>query len=184
MLEGIRKGTDVRPRNRPNKPQPVRGRFHRGTFRPYASRNYRTKRKPRWSAKHLTLAVTIIVLFGLAGFRWVTGGSEADKFACISPRVLDGDTIDCGVTRVRLQGIDAPELPGHCRPGRNCTPGDPYASTENLRRLVSGKTLQCRKTDTDGYGRTVARCKADDVDVSCAQIAGGYAVRRYAAILC
>ncbi|MDD3798293.1 MAG: thermonuclease family protein [Novosphingobium sp.] len=85
---------------------------------------------------------------------------------------------------MRLQGIDAPELPGHCRPGRNCTPGDPYASTANLSRLVNGKTLECRKTDVDHYGRTVARCKAGDVDVSCAQIAGGYAVRRYAMILC
>ena len=35
--------------------------------------------------------------------------------------VIDGDTIHCGYTRVRLAGIDAPEMPGHCQPGRACT---------------------------------------------------------------
>lgn len=139
-------------------------------------------RKPPWSVRSLLLTGIVLSLLAFSGFRWAT--SEASKFECTSPRVLDGDTFDCGTTRVRLEGIDAPELPGHCRPGRDCTPGDPYASTENLQRLVSGQTLQCRRTNTDSYGRTVARCEAGDVDVSCAQIAGGYAVRRYGPILC
>ena len=29
--------------------------------------------------------------------------------------VVDGDPLRCGSERVRLLGIDAPELPGHCR---------------------------------------------------------------------
>jgi hypothetical protein len=36
-----------------------------------------------------------------------------------------------------MQGIDDPEMPGHFRPGRRCTAGDPFASTENLRRLAA-----------------------------------------------
>jgi endonuclease YncB( thermonuclease family) len=85
---------------------------------------------------------------------------------------------------VRLFGIDAPELPGHCRPGRACTPGDPYASTENLRRLIGWSSLQCRSLDTDVYGRTVALCSAGQQDLSCGQLAGGYAVRRYGDVSC
>lgn len=178
----------MKRRYRPNKPQGVRGHFHRGEFRPYAPNRIYRNRKRGWSFRRTRSAVTLglfFALLALAGFRWVSGGSEADKFACTAPRVLDGDTMDCGGTRVRLEGIDAPELPGHCNPGRQCTPGDPYASTENLRRLTSSLELQCRKTDTDSYGRTVARCKAaGGVDLSCAQVAGGYAVKRYAPILC
>ncbi|MBA4087300.1 MAG: nuclease [Novosphingobium sp.] len=109
---------------------------------------------------------------------------SGDTFECSSVNVLDGDTFDCGSTRVRLQGIDAPELEGHCRPGRECAPGDPVASTDNLRRLATRNSVQCRKADTDAYGRTVARCTAGETDLSCAQIQAGYAIRRYALIMC
>jgi endonuclease YncB( thermonuclease family) len=114
----------------------------------------------------------------------VLAATSSDDVGCADPRVVDGDTLRCGGTRIRLQGIDAPELPGHCARGRACTPGDPFASTDNLRALVSGATMVCRQTDTDRYGRTVARCSVRGRDLSCAQIAGGFAVRRYAPISC
>jgi endonuclease YncB( thermonuclease family) len=103
---------------------------------------------------------------------------------CAAPRVLDGDTLRCGRTRIRLIGIDAPELPGHCARGRECVAGDAAASADSLRALVGGATVTCRKTDTDRYGRIVARCSVRDRDLSCAQLAGGFAVRRYAPISC
>jgi endonuclease YncB( thermonuclease family) len=114
----------------------------------------------------------------------VSVARSSDDVGCTDPRVVDGDTLRCGATRIRLQGIDAPELPGHCARGRACTPGDPFASTDNLRALVSGVAMVCRQTDTDRYGRTVARCSVRGRDLSCAQIAGGFAVRRYAPISC
>ena len=112
------------------------------------------------------------------------GGASSDTFTCSSPTVVDGDTLRCGTTRVRLQGIDAPEMPGHCRQGRECTPGDPYASADNLRRLVSGGTMSCRQTDTDHYGRVVAICEVGGNNLSCEQVRSGNAVRRYAPLSC
>ncbi|PJG49765.1 hypothetical protein CAF53_08755 [Sphingobium sp. LB126] len=103
---------------------------------------------------------------------------------CTSPKVLDGDTLRCGFTRIRLSSIDAPELPGHCRPGRECTPGDPYASTDNLRSLVKGQPVECRQVDTDHYGRAVAQCSVHGRDLSCAQYQGGFAVMRYGFLSC
>lgn len=103
---------------------------------------------------------------------------------CTSPQVLDGDTLHCGTTRIRLSSIDAPELPGHCRPGRECTPGDPYASTGNLRSLVAGQPVQCQQVDTDHYGRAVARCSVEGRDLSCARVEGGFAIRRYGFLIC
>lgn len=103
---------------------------------------------------------------------------------CESPRVVDGDTVRCGETLVRLSSIDAPELPGHCRRNRACTPGDPYASTENLRRLVGSNPLVCNQVDQDHYGRAVAFCTAAGVDLSCAQVGGGFAVQRYRELHC
>jgi endonuclease YncB( thermonuclease family) len=108
----------------------------------------------------------------------------ADSFVCDSPRVTDGDTIRCGVLRVRLASIDAPELPGHCRRGRTCASGDPFASKANLERMMTGAPTVCRQTDTDHYGRVVALCSAGGRDLSCAQVEGGYAIVRYGELTC
>lgn len=110
----------------------------------------------------------------------------AASFACVSPRHHDGDNVRCAnvAETIRLQGIDAPEMPGACRPGRRCTPGDPFAARDHLRGLTRGKTLQCQQEDVDQYGRIIARCAADGVDLSCAMIAAGQAVPRYAALDC
>jgi len=128
----------------------------------------------------LLVLLAIAALIGFLAPKWAT----SDNFACPAPHVVDGDTFHCGDRIVRLEGIDAPEREGQCQPGRNCAPGDPNASTAHLRRLIGGRTLQCVKSDTDQHGRTVARCSAGDIDLSCAQLKAGQAVARYATILC
>jgi endonuclease YncB( thermonuclease family) len=84
--------------------------------------------------------------------------------------VTDGDTIRCGGERIRLLGIDAPELPGHCRQGRNCAPGDPYASTASLETAMVG-SLTIERVGEDHYGRTLAVVAGDKGDLSCWQLA-------------
>jgi micrococcal nuclease len=109
---------------------------------------------------------------------------------CLIASVTDGDTLRCGDgTRLRLAAIDSPELPGHCRPGRNCAPGDPYAARANLRRLApEGSTIRYSVVDanqchrgfdwTDRYGRYVVRAwNGAGVELGAAQLAGGFAVR-------
>lgn len=93
---------------------------------------------------------------------------------------IDGDTIVCrvGFNRVhlRLNGIDSPELPDHCRPGRHCAPGDPYAAKANMARLIAAKRVEWADLGTDRYGRTIAEVRAGGVDVQCAQLRGGFAI--------
>jgi endonuclease YncB( thermonuclease family) len=84
-------------------------------------------------------------------------------------RVTDGDTIRCGEERVRLLGIDAPELPGHYRRGRECAPGDPVASTASLRAGMTG-ALRIERFGEDRYGRTLALVAGDQGDLSCWQL--------------
>jgi endonuclease YncB( thermonuclease family) len=108
----------------------------------------------------------------------------ADGFGCDNAQVTDGDTIRCGPLRVRLASIDAPEMPGHCRRGRVCTGGDPFASKANLERIIASGPTLCRQTDTDHYGRIVALCAAGGQDLSCAQVEGGFAVVRYGDLIC
>lgn len=107
-------------------------------------------------------------------------------FVCQSPYVSDGDTIRCSHGPVvRIARIDAPEMPGHCRPGRQCAPGDPYQSKAALIALIAGRDLACRPVSAsprggsayDRYGRIVARCSANGVDIGGYMVSRGYAVR-------
>lgn len=86
--------------------------------------------------------------------------------------------------RIRLIGIDAPELPGHCNPGRRCSPGDGAASRGMLRRLLQARPVRVIPQGRDDYGRMLARVTVNGVDVSCRMVALGAAVRRYARIAC
>ena len=156
--------------------------------------NVRFRKRAKRDLKASTQLVVSGALAGvLLGIGWIyadhlpfSGAVESrpSDVGCASPVVVDGDTLRCPSGRIRLASIDAPELPGHCRAGRECTPGDPYASTEHLRSLIAGNPIECRYVDRDRYGRTVARCTVKGVDLSCAQVSSGHAVRRYGLLIC
>lgn len=96
---------------------------------------------------------------------------------CVRPVALDGDTIKCaGGLRIRMSGIDAPELPGHCRATRVCAPGDPVKAKVDLANLMVGKRVTYRTIKLDLYGRTVAVVYVRSFNASCAQLAAGNAI--------
>ncbi len=112
-------------------------------------------------------------------------------FLCLAALAIDGDTLHCANVRaangdVRLARIDAPEMTGHCRKGRHCAPGDPFASRRSLQALLT-KPVTCIQVDAspfwsgfqayDRYGRLVARCIANGSDLGKSQLAAGMAIR-------
>ena len=102
--------------------------------------------------------------------------SVAERQPLSGCSVSDGDTIRCQGERIRLLGIDAPELAGHCRAGRNCVAGDPLRSKLALEQALAGKRLTIERVGKDRYGRTLGVIYADGRNVSCQLVAGGYAV--------
>lgn len=109
------------------------------------------------------------------------------QFQCVSPTHHDGDAIKCeniGTKSMRLYAIDAPEMPGACRRGRDCTPGDPFKSRDNLTRITANKPVRCRVRGIDHYKRYVVQCYAASVDISCAQVRDRQAVERYTKLEC
>ena len=73
--------------------------------------------------------------------------------------VIDGDTLSADGERLRIEGIDAPELSQVCK----AADGAPYACGEEARRaliaLVSGRGFECTGTRRDRYGRLLVVCK-------------------------
>ena len=125
----------------------------------------------------------IVAFLGAAGIAFDKANVNAPDLACYQPDTVDGDTFRCDGQRVRLVGIDAPEMPGHCRPGRRCVDGDPHAAKDYLSSITRTR-VECASEGTDKYGRTLGRCKADGVDLSCAMLEAGHAERRYGFIMC
>lgn len=100
------------------------------------------------------------------------------SLALASCTATDGDTIRCGDERIRLTGIDAPEL-GRCDSRRRrCAPGDGKASRQALQRLVAGRDLTIVRLGRDRYGRTLAVVFADDRNLACQQLRAGQAIYR------
>ena len=89
-------------------------------------------------------------------------------------RVVDGDTIDLNGQKVRLFGIDAPEKTQSCdRHGQSWACG--AWSVGMLERAIGSAAVVCTAQDTDRYGRLVATCTADGVDLARAQVQAGAA---------
>lgn len=115
-------------------------------------------------------SAAIIALYGSL-LNWQGQGETV-----IGPtRIIDGDSLMVGAVEVRLYGIDAPELFQRCtREGREVQCGREAARA--LVALIAGQPVSCRRRDRDRYGRTVAICQAEEVDLGRAMVAAGHAV--------
>lgn len=89
--------------------------------------------------------------------------------------VTDGDTVVINGTRIRLEGIDAPEAGQMCgtRAGGSWPCGASAATA--LRRLVEGKAVRCDPLGIDRYGRMLGACFLGEVDVNALMVRRGHA---------
>lgn len=108
--------------------------------------------------------------------------------ACIA-NVHDGDTVRlCDGERVRLEGIDAPELTGSPRCSAQsrvrlkasanpawCDAAAELASRDGLRAFLASGPALIRRTGTDRYGRTLATLSVNGRDAGQYLIARGLA---------
>ena len=97
-------------------------------------------------------------------------------------RVIDGDTLQVGATRIRLEGIDAPEAGQTCVSAQGVVFGCGAVASQVLSAFIGTGTVACTAADLDRYGRTVARCMVAGGDLGQAMVSAGYAMayRAYA----
>jgi endonuclease YncB( thermonuclease family) len=109
-----------------------------------------------------SLLGTLLLLTVLRGGR---GASRDGR----DPYVIDGDTIVSDGARIRLAGIDAPEM---------SQPGGAEARS-HLIRLIAGGAVRIEPLSTDRYGRLVARVHARCGDLGRLMVRNGYARAAY-----
>jgi endonuclease YncB( thermonuclease family) len=90
--------------------------------------------------------------------------------------VIDGDTIDIRGTRIRFNGIDAPESKQSCRDRL----GSQYACGRRaafaLSDKIGSRNLSCTVLDHDRYGRSVATCTLGSIDLNEWMVSSGWAL--------
>lgn len=103
-----------------------------------------------------------------------TENSPPGQYIIGPARVVDGDTIDIAGTRIRLEGIDAPEASQTCerRDGSKWPCG--RAAAKALTELV-GSEVECARHGTDKYDRMLGLCSANGQDINRAMVKSGLA---------
>jgi endonuclease YncB( thermonuclease family) len=119
------------------------------------------------------LAVGLLLIASYNGWARGTVGDGGTVKGMV--RVIDGDTIDVGDIRIRLEGIDAPESGQTCK--RRWIGSWPcgHEATAALRRLTENRTVSCNPQGLDKYGRTLAVCHVDGRDINAQMVRQGYA---------
>lgn len=89
--------------------------------------------------------------------------------------VIDGDTLEIDGRRIRLEGIDAPEIAQTCGGGWFGSWKCGAAATAQLRWLIGGRQVACESVGTDKYGRILGLCSADGRDINAEMVRSGHA---------
>jgi endonuclease YncB( thermonuclease family) len=120
--------------------------------------------------RHIIIAAFLIAALARPSFADVAGPAS----------VIDGDTVVVAGERIRLQGIDAPELHQMCT-----AYGQPWAcgrtSAEWLKEQLNGREIECVGHARDRYGRLLAVCYVGGEDLNERIVREGWALdyRKY-----
>jgi len=80
--------------------------------------------------------------------------------------VIDGDTLEIHGARIRLWGIDAPESSQLCRSDESLQYQCGAEAANELDAFIARRPVDCSPVSLDEYGRTVAACSVDGVDIA------------------
>ncbi|HWK39842.1 MAG TPA: thermonuclease family protein [Hyphomicrobium sp.] len=122
------------------------------------------------------VGVLALAVLSLIPLRTTVARSAHDADALVGvAHVIDGDTLEIAGERVRLEGIDAPEIAQTC--GRN--PSGTWkcgaAAADRLAELVRGHTVTCENRGYDKYGRVLGICFVDGHDMNAEMVREGLA---------
>jgi endonuclease YncB( thermonuclease family) len=112
------------------------------------------------------------IVFLACAFHAVAGADELRGI----PRIVDGDTVQIGASKLRLVGIDAPETDQLClnSDGKRWACG--IEARDRLIHKAGGKVWLCRTNSVDRYGRRLATCDVDGININRWLVREGWAL--------
>lgn len=162
-------------------------RRHRRQFR--QRQNSQPYRRRPWYKRHIPngvipiLALAALYVFSETPLGGVIGAlpflqtaAEPSQNTIVGrASVIDGDTLNIHGTRIRLNGIDAPESSQTCEAA-----GSQYRCGQKaafaLSDMIGSSTITCQRLDTDRYGRAVSRCTVNGMDIGQTMVRQGWAL--------
>ena len=105
---------------------------------------------------------------------------QAEKVDVIQGKtqLSDGDSFHLDGQKVRLLGIDAPELHQFCDKDGTSYPCGEMAK-KHLETLIDGNEIICTSTKYDKFHRLLAKCRAGSHDLNREMVKDGWAVSYY-----
>lgn len=91
-------------------------------------------------------------------------------------RVSDGDSLRLGEDRIRLLGLDAPELSQLCSDADGHQWPCGRVARDRLAALLLTGPADCRPEDVDQYGRLLSTCLVAGRDLAAIMVAEGLAI--------
>ncbi len=91
-------------------------------------------------------------------------------------RVIDGDSLMLDGQKVRLYGIDAPELSQMCTDRSGVSYRCGHKARQFLKSLVGNALITCSVIDVDRYYRDVSICKVGDNELNLKMLQSGWAI--------
>ena len=128
----------------------------------------------------------VVILFLI-----LTSNTIAEEIIGI-PKIVDGDTVHINEYKIRLEGIDAPEIRQKCKKEKlkissiigftfykNYSCGE--VSKENLELKIDRSKIKCISSTKDRYKRYLAKCFKNRINLNRWMVRNGHAVayRRY-----
>jgi endonuclease YncB( thermonuclease family) len=126
----------------------------------------------------MPLVVDVALAVALLGALWfVAQRIEAPRTVRLADRAMvhDGDTLSLAGERIRLRGLDAPELSQTClRAGADYACG--RSARDALAALIGQGQTTCEGWRRDRYGRLLGDCRAGGTALNPALVRQGRAV--------
>ena len=91
-------------------------------------------------------------------------------------KVITGDTIELSGRRLKLAGIDAPDVLQGCRTGQREFYKCGEESWKFLNGLIQKRSVSCSPLDGNHDGQKIARCHIDGKDLADEIVRNGHAV--------
>ena len=109
-----------------------------------------------------------------------------------SPQIIDGDSVHISTKKIRLEGIDAPEIKQQCKKpflkisifiGYQFSKSYSCGVTSKMKLInkINNSKIKCISSSKDRYKRYLAVCYKDKINLNKWMVRNGYAIayRRY-----